>query len=179
MNKLSIKAKSFFSCLALLSVAIVAPASWAHDDCTPYTAMIHMEGTSPFGPFNGGATYNIGNQPPQQAQLAAVLKDSASFNPASPVTEITFSSMALFAPGVDGSLNALTGVDRAVGTATGPGTFVSTTKSRITGGAGLYENVTGSAQSTSTSSVNLATGYTVVDINVRGKICGIGQAINN
>ena len=179
MNKLSIKAKPFLSCFALFSVAIVVPASWAHDGCTPYTAVIHMEGTSPFGPLNGGGTYNIGDQPPQQAQVAAVLKGSASFNPASPVAEITFSDMVLFAPSADGSLNILTAVDRSIGTATGPGTFEATTKSRITGGVGLYENVTGWAKSKNISSVDLATGYTVVDINVHGKICGIGQAGNN
>lgn len=179
MNKLSIKVKSFLSSLVLLSAAIIVPASWAQDNCTPYTAVFRLEGPSPFGPLNGGGTYIIGDQPPQLAQVAAVLKGSASFDPTSTVSEITFSSMAMFAPGADGSLNILTGVDKASGTVTGPGTFVSTTKSRITGGSGLYEDVTGGALSTSTTSVNLATGYTVADINVHGKICGIGQAGNN
>jgi hypothetical protein len=179
MNNISIKVKSFLSYLVLLSVTTIVPASWAHDDCTPYTAVLHLEGTSPFGPLNGGGTYNIGDQPPQQAQVAAVLKGSASFDPASPVSEITFSDMVLFAPGADGSLNVLTAVDRSIGTATGPGTFEATTKSRITGGMGLYENVTGWAKSTNISSVDLATGHTVVDINVYGKICGIGQAGKN
>jgi hypothetical protein len=179
MKILPINVKSFLSWLVLLSAAIVVPASWAHDDCTPYTAVIHLEGTSPFGPLNGGGTYNIGDQPPQLAQVAAVLKGSASFDPASPVAEFTFSDMVLFAPGADGSLNVLTAVDRSIGTATGPGTFEATTKSRITGGVGLYENVTGWAKSTNISSVDLATGHTVVDINVHGKICGIGQAGNN
>jgi hypothetical protein len=179
MNKLSIKAESLLLCLALFSMALVVPASWAHGNCTPYTAVLHLEGNSPFGPLNGSGIYNIGDQPPQPAQVAAVLKDSASFDPTSPVTEITFSDMVLFAPGADGSLNILTAVDRSIGTATGPGTFVSTTKSRITGGVGLYENVTGKAKSTGTSSIDLTTGYTVVDINVQGRICGIGEAGEN
>ncbi len=175
MNKRSIKEKSIISSLLLLSVASIVPASWAQDDCTPYTAVFHLEGVSPFGPLNGGGIYNIGDQPPQSAQVAAVLKGSASLDPASPVTEITFSDMVLFAPGADGSLNILTAVDRSIGTATGPGTFVATTKSRITGGVGLYEGVTGRALSTNVTSVNLATGYTVSDVNVKGKICGIGK----
>ncbi len=175
MNKLSIKVKSFLSILVLLSAAIIVPASWAHDNCTPYTAVFRLEGTSPFGPLNGGGTYTIGDQPPQPAQVAAVLKGSASFDPTSPVIETTFSSMALFAPGADGSLNILTGVDKVIGAATGPGTFEGTTKSRITGGTGLYEGVSGKARSTSITSVDLATGYTVSDINVQGKICGIGE----
>lgn len=179
MNKLSIKVKSFLSSLVLLSAAIIVPASWAQDVCTPYTAVLHLEGSSPFGPFNGGGIYNIGNQPPQQAQVAAVLKDSASFDPASPVVKITFSDMVLFAPGANGSLNVLTAVNESIGTATGPGTFKATTKSRITGGVGLYENVTGWAKSTNISSVDLATGHTIADINVQGTICGIGQAGNN
>jgi len=176
MNKTSIKVKSFLSGLLLLSAVIIIPASWAHENCTPYTAVFHLEGTSPFGPFNGGATYNIGDQPPQLAQVAAILKGSASFDPASPVVETTLSSMALFAPGADGSLNVLTGVDRVIGTVTGPGTFESTARSRVTGGVGLYEDVTGRAYSTSVSSVDLTTGYTVVDINAHGRICGIGEA---
>lgn len=178
MNKLSIKVKSFLSSLVLLSAAIIVPASWAQDNCTPYTAVFRLEGPSPFGPLNGGGTYIIGDQPPQLAQVAAVLKGSASFDPTSTVAETTFSSMAMFAPGADGSLNVLTGVDRAVGTVTGPGTFASRTKSRITGGAGLYEDVTGKANSTSIVSVDLATGHTVADISVQGTICGIGQAGN-
>ena len=179
MNKLSKKVKSFLSSLVLLSAAIIVPASWAHDNCTPYTAVFHLEGTSPFGPLNGGGTYNIGNQPPQQAQVAAVLKGSASFDPASPVVELTFSDMVLFAPGADGSLNVLTAIDRSIGTATGPGTFEATTKSRITGGVGLYEGVTGKARSTNITSVDLATGYTVSDVNVQGTICGIGEDDND
>ncbi len=176
MNKLSTKIKPCLSCLAIISIVTIAPASWAHDDCTPYTANFRLEGVSPFGPLNGGGVYNIGDQPPQPAQVAAVIKGSASFDPTSPIVEITFSSMALFAPGADGSLNILTGTDRSVGIATGPGTFESTTKSHITGGVGLYEDVTGSARSTSITSVDLTTGYTVADISVQGKICGIGEA---
>jgi len=176
MNKASIKVKSFLSSLVVLSAVIFVSASWAHDDCTPYTAAFRLEGPTPFGPFNGGGIYNIGDQPPQPAQLAAVLKGSASFDPTATVAEITFSSMALFPPGADGSLNVLTGVDRAVGIVTGPGMFEGTTKSRITGGVGLYEGVTGRAISTSITTVDLATGHTVSDINVRGKICGIGEA---
>ena len=179
MNKLSKKAKSFLSSLAVLSAVMVVPASWAQDNCTPYTAVFRLEGSSPFGPLNGGGIYTIGNQPPQPAQVAAVLNGSASFNPASPVNEITFSSMALFAPGADGSLNVLTGVDKSIGTVTGPGTFVSTTKSRITGGVGLYKDVTGKARSTAITSVDLTTGHTVADINVQGMICGIGEAGND
>lgn len=179
MNKLSKKAKSFLSSLAVLSAVMVVPASWAQDNCTPYTAVFRLEGSSPFGPLNGGGIYTIGNQPPQPAQVAAVLNGSASFNPASPVNEITFSSMALFAPGADGSLNVLTGVDKSIGTVTGPGTFVSTTKSRITGGVGLYKDVTGKARSTAITSVDLTTGHTVADINVQGVICGIGEAGND
>ena len=178
MNKLSIKVKSFLSSLVLLSAAIIVPASWAHDNCTPYTAVFHLEGPSPFGPLNGGGIYNIGDQPPQQAQVAAVLKDSATLDPTSPVSEITFSDMVLFAPGADGSLNVLTAVDKSIGTATGPGTFTATTKSRITGGVGLYKDVSGSANSTNITHVNLATGHTVSDVKVQGKICGIGQAGN-
>ena len=179
MNKISIKEKSFLSSLVLISAAMIVPASWAHADCTPYTALLHLEGTSPYGPLNGGGIYYIGNQPPQQAQVAAVLKDSASLDPASTVTELSFSDMVLFAPGAGGSLNILTAVDRSIGTATGPGTFVATTKSRITGGVGLYEGVSGSAISTNNTSVDLATGHTVSDINVKGKICGIGEAGND
>ncbi len=176
MNKLSLKIKPILSSLVLVSAAINVPASWAHDDCTPYTAVFHLEGTSPFGPFNGGGMYSIGNQPPQQAQVAAVLKGSASFDPASPVVEVTFSDMVLFAPGADGSLNVLTAVDRSTSTATGPGTFTATTKSHITGGTGLYQDVTGEARSTNNTSVDLATGHTVSDVNVQGEICGIGKA---
>ena len=84
--------------------------------------------------------------------------------------------MVLFAPGVDGSLNILTAIDKSIGTATGPGTFEGTTKSRITGGVGLYEGVKGRARSTNVTTVDLATGHTVSDINVRGRICGIGEA---
>jgi len=175
MNKLSIKVKAFLSSMVVLSAAIIVPASWAHDDCTPYTAEFRLEGTSPFGPLNGGGLYIIGGQP-QPAQLGAVLKGSATFDPTSPVNEFTFSSMALFAPGADGSLNVLTGVDRSIGIATGPGTFEGTTKSRITGGVGLYEGVTGKALSTSITTVDLTTGHTVADISVKGKICGIGEA---
>jgi hypothetical protein len=176
MKNLPFEVTSLLSCLVVASAAVVAPASWANDDCTPYTAVLHMEGSSPFGPLNGGGIYNIGNQPPQQAQVAAVLHGSATFDPTSPVNEITFSSMALFAPGPDGSLNILTGVDKAVGTATGPGTFTGTTKSRITGGVGLFKDVGGRARSTSVTSVDLTTGHTVTDINVEGRICGIGEA---
>jgi hypothetical protein len=176
MNKSSIKVKSFLSYLVLLSAATIAPASWAQDNCVPYTAAFRLEGPSPFGPLNGGGIYNIGDQPPQPAQLAAVLKGSASFDPTATVVETTFSSMALFPPGADGSLNILTGVDTAVATVTGPGTFESTTKSRVTGGTGLYEDVTGRARSTAITSVDLATGHTVADISVQGTICGIGEA---
>ena len=178
MNKSTKNLTTILSSLAVLSTVMVVPASWAQDHCIPYTAAFHLEGTSPFGPLNGGGIYNIGNQPPQPAQVAAVLNGSASFDPTSPVNEITFSSMALFAPGADGSLNVLTGVDTSIGTATGPGTFVSTTKSRITGGVGLYKDVTGKAHSTSITSVDLSTGHTVADINVQGTICGIGEAGN-
>jgi len=176
MNKSSIKAKSFLSGLVLLSTVFMVSVSWAHDNCTPYTAVFHLEGPSPFGPLNGGGIYNIGDQPPQQAQVAAVLKGSSSFDPTSPVIELTFSDMVLFAPGADGSLNILTAVDKSIATATGPGTFEGKTRSHITGGVGLYEGVTGRAHSTHVTSVDLATGYTVSDINVRGKIFGIGEA---
>jgi len=176
MYKLLMKVKPFVSSLVILSAASIAPASWAHDDCTPYTAEFRLEGVSPFGPLNGGGVYIIGDQPPQPAQLGAVLKGSATFDPTSPVNEITFSSMAVFAPGADGSLNVLTGIDKSIGIATGPGTFEGTTKSRVTGGVGLFEGVTGKARSTSITTVDLTTGYTVADISVHGKICGIGEA---
>ena len=176
MNKASIKSKPLLSSLILLSAAIIVPTSWAHDDCTPYTAVFHLEGVSPFGPLNGGGIYNIGDQPPQPAQIAVVLKDSASLDPTSPVVELSFSDMVLFAPSADGSLNILTAVDKSVGTATGPGTFEAKTKSRITGGVGLYEGVTGKAYSTNITSVDLTTGYTVSDVSVHGKICGIGES---
>lgn len=176
MNNIPVQAKPFLSCILLASCALVVPVSWAHDDCTPYTATFRLEGPTPFGPLNGGGMYTIGDLPPQPAQVAAVMKDSASFDPSSPVNEITFASMALFAPGTDGALNALTAVDRSIGTVTGPGTFVSTTKSRITGGSGLFRDVTGRASSTATTTVDLTTGHTVADISVRGKICGIGEA---
>jgi hypothetical protein len=176
MNNSSAHVKFLLSSLLSASFAAIAPASWAHDDCTPYTATFRLEGPTPFGPLNGGGTYAIGDLPPQPAQVAAVMKDSASFDPTSPVTEITFSSMALFAPGADGSLNVLTGIDKSIGTVTGPGTFVSNTKSRITGGSGLFEDVTGRAISTATTTVDLTTGHTVADINVQGKICGISEA---
>jgi len=179
MNNSSIKAKSFLSGLILLSTACIIPASWAHDNCTPYTAVFHLEGPSPFGPLNGGGVYNIGDQPPQQAQVAAVLKGSATFDPTSPVIELTYSDMVLFAPGADGSLNILTAIDRSVAAATGPGTFEGKTKSRITGGVGLYEDVTGKAYSTNATSVDLTTGYTVSDVTVHGRICGIGEAVSN
>ena len=174
MNRISRKEKSVISSLVLLMAVVAGPASWAHDDCTPYTAVFHLEGVSPYGPLNGGGIYNIGDLPPQPAQIAAVLKGSASLDPNSPVVEITFSDMVLFPPGADGSLNILTAVDRSIGKATGPGTFEATTKSRITGGVGLYEGVTGRALSTNVTSVDLATGYTVSDVNVKGKICGLG-----
>lgn len=174
MKKLSIKEKSFLSSLVLLSTVVIAPAAWA--DCTPYTAAFHLEGPSPFGPFNGGGVYNIGDQPPQLAQVAALLKGSSVFDPTAPTTEISFSDMVLFAPGPDGSLNALTAIDKSVGTATGPGTFTGTTKSRITGGIGIYEGVSGKALSTNVTNVDLTTGYTVSDVTVQGRICGIGQA---
>lgn len=179
MNKLSIEVKSILTFLVLLSTAVIAPVSWAHDDCTPYTSVLHMEGPSPFGPLNGIGTYNIGDQPPQLAQISSVLKGSGSFDPASSVVEISFASMALFAPDADGGLNALSGVDRVIGTVTGPGMFESDASSRITGGVGLYENVKGKVRSKSTSSVDPTTGYTVVDINARGNICGIGKAGND
>lgn len=168
--------KAFLSHLALIVTAGGMPASWAHDNCTPYTAVFRLEGPSPFGPLNGGGTYQIGDQPPQPAQVAAVLKDSASFDPAATVVETTFSSMALFAPDASGNLNVLTGIDRVIGTVTGPGTFESITRSRITGGTGVFENVSGRAVSTGSSSVDLATRHTVADINVRGRICGMGEA---
>ncbi|MEE9303022.1 MAG: hypothetical protein V3U84_04465 [Thiotrichaceae bacterium] len=176
MNKSSIKEKSFLASLILLSAVIIVPTSWAHGNCTRYTAVLHLEGASPFGPLNGSGIYNIGDQPPQPAQIAVVLKGSASFDPTSPVFEAKFSDMVLFAPGVDGSLNILTAIDKSIGTATGPGTFEGTTKSRITGGVGLYEGVKGRARSTNVTTVDLATGHTVSDINVRGRICGIGEA---
>ena len=179
MKRSSIKIKPLISSLLILSGAIVVPSSWAHDDCTPYTAVFHLEGVSPYGPLNGGGIYYIGDQPPQAAQISAVLKGSASLDPTSPIVELSFSDMVLFAPGADGSLNILTAVDKSVGTATGPGTFEAKTKSRITGGVGLYEGVTGKAQSTNITSVDLTTGYTVSDVNVHGKICGIGEAGNH
>jgi hypothetical protein len=178
MNK-STKVKTVISCLLFLSSSVIVSTSWAHDDCTPYTAVFHLEGPSPFGPFNGGGIYNIGDLPPQPAQVSAVLKGSASFDPASPVFEVQFSDMVLFAPGADGSLNVLTAIDKSIGTVTGPGTFEAKTRSRITGGVGLYEGVTGRARSTNVTSVDLTTGYTVSDINVRGRICGIGEAGDN
>lgn len=174
MNKLSIIVKYFLSSLVILSAVIIVPASWANGGCTPYTASFHLEGTSPFGPLNGGGIYIIGDLPPMPAQLGAVLKGSASFDPTAPVSEFTFSSMALFQPGADGVLSILTGVDNAVGVPTGPGTFEGTTKSRITGGTGMFEGVTGKALSTSSTTVDLTTGFTTTDINVEGKICGLG-----
>ena len=179
MNKLSIKTKPIVSSLLLLSAAVVASPSWADNDCAPYTANFHLEGITPFGPFNGGGIYNIGDLPPMPAQVAVVLKDSASFDPTAPVLEIEFSDMVIFAPGVDGSLNILTATDKSVGTVTGPGTFAGKTKSRITGGVGLFEDVSGKATSTNITSVDLNSGYTVSDINVSGKICGIGEASND
>lgn len=176
MNKSSLKAKLILSSLTVVSAAMLAPASWADTNCTPYTAVFTLEGISPFGPLNGGGVYNIGDQPPQLAQIAAVLKDSATFDPASPEVEISFSDMVLFAPSADGSPNILTAIDKSVGTATGPGTFAATTKSRITGGVGLYKDVTGKARSTTITSVDLTTGYTVANISVEGTICGIGEA---
>lgn len=175
MNKFPINTKPLISSLALLSMAVVSFPSWAHDDCTPYTASFLLEGSSPFGPLNGGGIYNVGDLPPMPAQLGAVLKGSATFDPTSPVAEITFSSMALFAPGADGSLNALTGIDRSIGIAAGPGTFEATTKSRVTGGVGMFEGVSGKANSTSITTVDPTTGYTVAEINVNGKICGMGN----
>jgi len=112
--------KPLLSCLALLSAVIIVPASWANGGCTPYTASFHLEGTSPFGPLNGGGIYIIGDLPPMPAQIGAVLKGSASFDPTAPVSESTFSSMALFQPGADGILSILTGVDNAVGVPQGP-----------------------------------------------------------
>ena len=179
MNKISIKSSPLLSSLILLSSVIIVPASWAHNNCTPYTAAFHLEGISPFGPLSGGGIYNIGDQPPQPAQITAVLKGSASIDPMSSVVELSYSDMVMFAPDADGSLNILTAVDKSIGIATGPGTFEAKTRSRITGGVGLYEGVTGRAKSTNITSVDLATGYTVSDINVHGKICGIGEASNN
>jgi len=179
MSTIRIKAKSYISVIVLLSSAIVAPSSWAHDNCTPYTAVFHLEGSNPFGPLNGGGIYNIGDQAPQQAQVSAVLKGSASFNPAASVMEVKYSDMVLFPPGPDGSLNILTAIDKSIASATGPGTFEATTKSRITGGTGLYEDVTGRAFSTNVTSIDLTTGYTVSDVQVKGIICGIGEANNN
>jgi hypothetical protein len=182
MNYLSIKEKPYIASLVLLSAVIIVPDSWAHrthHNCTPYTAEFRLEGISPFGPLNGGGTYNIGDQPPQLAQVSAVLKGSASFDPTSPIIEVDFSDMVLFAPGADGSLNILTAIDKGVSSATGPGTFEGRAKSRITGGVGLYEGVTGRARSTNVTTVDLTTGYTVSDISVRGKICGIGEAGND
>ena len=127
------------------------------------------------GAITGDERAAVRNRSPVSGKYDAAINRDSAFA----VSEITFSSMAMFAPGADGSLNILTGVDKAIGRITGPGTFESTTKSRITGGSGLYKDVTGRALSTSTTSVNLATGYTVADINVHGKICGIGQAGNN
>lgn len=176
MNKKSITAKPFVTSLVVLSATIFATTSWASNDCAPYTAQFHLEGTSPFGPLNGGGIYNIGDQPPQPGQVAAVLKGSAIFDPTSPVFEVTFSDMVLFPPGVDGSLNVLTAISKSTGVATGPGTFEATTKSRITGGVGLYEDVSGKALSTNITTVDLTTGHTVSDISVSGKICGIGEA---
>lgn len=179
MNKVSVKTQPLLSSLVLLSAVVIAPVAWADNSCTPYTAEFHLEGPSPYGPFNGGGIYNIGDKPPQPAQVAVVLKDSATFDPTSPVLETEFSDMVLFPPGADGSLNILTAIDKSVGTATGPGTFIGTTRSRITGGVGLYEDVSGKAYSTNVTNVDLATGHTVSDVNVTGKICGIGEAGNH
>ncbi len=182
MNYFSIKEKPYIASLVLLSAITIVPNSWAHrmhHNCTPYTAEFRLEGISPFGPLSGGGTYNIGDQPPQLAQISAVLKGSASFDPTSPISKVNYSDMVVFAPGADGSLNILTAIDKSVSSATGPGTFEGRTRSRITGGVGLYEGVTGRARSTSVTNVDLATGYTVSDISVRGKICGIGEAGND
>ncbi|VAW54992.1 hypothetical protein MNBD_GAMMA05-1694 [hydrothermal vent metagenome] len=176
MNKLSTQVKTFSSCLLFLSVAMTAPTVWAHKDCTPYTAVLHLEGITPFGPLNGGGIYTIGDLPPQQGQVSVVLKGSATFDPTSPVFQANYADMVLFAPSADGSLNILTAIDKSVGAATGPGTFEATTRSRITGGVGMFEGVRGKAFSTNVTSVDLTTGYTISDINVRGKICGIGEA---
>ncbi len=176
MKTLPTKVKLSLSSLALLSAAIVSPNAWAHDDCTPYTAELHLEGISPFGPLGGIGTYHIGDQAPQVAQVTAVLKGSASLDPGEPVVEISFSDMVLFPPGTDGTINILTAVDHAVGTTISPGVIEARTKSRITGGVGLYEGVSGKASSTNTTQVDLATGFTKSDIKVHGKLCGIGEA---
>lgn len=168
--------KHVITSLFLVSVVGTAPAILAMDYCTPYSAQFTLEGSSPYGPLNGGGVYTIGDQLPQPAQVAAVLNGSAKFDPFSTTNEVTFSSMALFAPGADGSLNILTGIDQAMGSATGPGTFVGETKSRITGGTGQFQDVTGKATSTSSTTVDLATGFTVSTISVDGRICGIGEA---
>ena len=175
MHKLSTKVKPFLSSL-LLTAAVVSSPVWAHEDCTPYTAAFHLEGATPFGPLNGGGIYNIGDLPPQPAQVAAVLKGSANFDPTATVIEIAFSDMVIFAPGADGTLNVLTAIDKAIGTVTSPGVIEAKTRSRITGGVGIYEGVTGKALSTNVTHVDLATGYTVSDITVKGMICGIGEA---
>ena len=46
MNKSSIKEKSFLASLILLSAVIIVPTSWAHGNCTRYTAVLHLEGAS-------------------------------------------------------------------------------------------------------------------------------------
>jgi hypothetical protein len=174
----STKLKTVLSGLVLISSVVSVSATWAHGNCTPYTAELHLEGPSPFGPLNGSGIYNIGDLPPQPAQVSVVLKGSATFDPTAPVFKVKFSDMVLFPPGVDGSLNVLTAVDRAVATVTGPGMFTSKTRSRITGGSGIYQDVTGRVRSTSITTVDLTTGKTVSDISVHGKICGIGEAGN-
>ncbi len=168
--------KAMLSALVLISAVATVPVSRADNNCTPYTASFRIEGSSPFGPLNGGGIYVVGTQPPTPAQVAAVLHGSAKFDPTAPTSEITFSSMALFAPGPDGVLNILTGIDKSVATAIGPGVFSGTTKSRITGGTGMFQDVGGKANSTSLVTVDLTTGHTVADINVQGRICGIGEA---
>lgn len=40
----------------------------------------------------------------------------------------------------------------------------------------MYKDASGKALSKSVTSVDLATGYTTADINVEGKIFGIGEA---
>ena len=72
-----------------------------------------------------------------------MLKGSATFDPTATTFQVSYSDMVLFAPGQDGSLNVLTAIDKSVGTVTGPGTFEAKTKSRITGGTGMYEDVSG------------------------------------
>lgn len=107
--------------LAVLATCLAAPTVQANAHCAPYTAVFRLTGPSPCGPMSGSGTYNIGDLPAQSAQIAAVVKGSAVFDPTAPVSAIDFSDMVTFAPGPNGSPNILTAVDRLLRRQPGPG----------------------------------------------------------